>query len=446
MNESLLSYINLDPLALILTTLVGLIGISVASFSWRYLRGDSNFRRFFVLFGLLVSSVLLMVSADHIFVLVAAWFVTNASLVCLMIHKSSWRQAKASGMLAARNYLLGTFCMLTACSILYLETGQTSIRALSLLSYNSLSILAALVFLLVGVMTQSAIWPFHKWLISSLNSPTPVSALMHAGVINGGGLLLARFSPLYLQSPQLLMTIFVLGITTALLGTLWKLLQSDIKRMLACSTMGQMGFMLAQCGLGLFPAAVAHLVWHGLFKAYLFLASGSAAKEIRYDQAPSARLPLFFIAILCGFFGTFCMAMASGKQLLVADSTVIVTCIAFITATQLALAMLGSRPLRSTPLAFVTTGVLSACYGFSLKVISFILLPMDLMHPQPLAGIHVVCLCFLTFGWLALFFVKNSGLQRNPPEWLLKWYVTALNASQPHPSTITAYRNQYQYS
>ena len=106
---------------------------------------------------------------------------------------------------------------------------------------------------------------------------------MHAGLINGGGFLLARFAPMLAIQPPILNLIFIAGITTALLGTLWKLMQSDVKRMLACSTMGQMGFMIAQCGLGLFPAAVAHLSWHGLFKAYLFLSTGSAAKEKRLD-------------------------------------------------------------------------------------------------------------------------------------------------------------------
>jgi len=133
-------------------------------------------------------------------------------------------------------------------------------------------------------MTQSAIWPFHTWLISSLNSPTPVSAIMHAGLINGGGFLLTRFAGLFVQSTGMLQVIFFLGLLTALIGTLWKLMQHDIKRMLACSTMGQMGFMIAQCGLGLFPAAIAHLCWHGLFKAYLFLSSGSAAHEKEWNR------------------------------------------------------------------------------------------------------------------------------------------------------------------
>ena len=87
---------------------------------------------------------------------------------------------------------------------------------------------------------------------------------MHAGLVNGGGFLIVRFAPLYLNYPGILNIIFIIGLSTAIMGTLWKLMQSDIKRMLACSTMAQMGFMIAQCGLGLFSAAIAHIILHGL--------------------------------------------------------------------------------------------------------------------------------------------------------------------------------------
>ena len=174
---------------------------------------------------------------------------------------------------------------------------------------------------------------------------------MHAGLVNGGGFLLARFAPLYVEHSILLTAIFVIGLATALLGTLWKLMQSDVKRMLACSTMGQMGFMLAQCGLGLFPAAVAHLVWHGLFKAYLFLASGGAAQEKRLDLGYPPKPATFFLALLCGVAGSLGFALTSAQSWFAGDTTLVLMVVAFLAASQFALPILREKALRTLPFA-----------------------------------------------------------------------------------------------
>ncbi len=137
----------------------------------------------------MVVSVSLMVCADHLALLFFAWCTSNLLLVRLMIHKSGWEAARASGRLALNNYLVGAVCMGGAFIIFYLITGQTSIKVLNHTLVQSNLMLPALALLLIGSMTQSAIWPFHRWLISSLNSPTPVSAIMHAGLVNGGGFL-----------------------------------------------------------------------------------------------------------------------------------------------------------------------------------------------------------------------------------------------------------------
>ncbi len=219
-----------------------------------------------------------MAVSDHLALYFVSSCLSHALLVRRMEHKSNWKAARASAALAGKNYLLAAFFMGFAFLLLGFETGSWTLRGI--LAYQeaaSSTMILPLVLLILAAMAQSAIWPFHRWLLSSLNSPTPVSALMHAGLINGGGFLLIRFAPLFAHHPGLLTLVFCVGLTSAFLGTLWKLLQSDVKRMLACSTMGQMGFMMMQCGLGLFSAALTHLLWHGLFKAYLFL--------------PAARLP-----------------------------------------------------------------------------------------------------------------------------------------------------------
>ena len=426
-------------------TLVAFISVCVGSFAWRYMKGDTQYPAFFAQLGLLVVSLAAMVSTDHLAVLFAAWCISNMLLVRLMVHKKCWKAARASGRLAAKNYLFGAACLGGAFAMIHSATGQSSIHALLHMPVDSGLMLPALALLLIGAMTQSAIWPFHRWLLSSLNSPTPVSAFMHAGLVNGGGFLLARFAPLYLKHSALLTAVFAIGITTALLGILWKLMQSDVKRMLACSTMGQMGFMLAQCGLGLFPAAVAHLVWHGMFKAFLFLASGGAAQEKRYDLGYPPRPFTFFCALICGVAGSLGFASASGKSWHAADTTLVLMVAAFLAATQFALPMLRHKTLQSMPLALAATILVGLAYGGSVCLIVWGMEPMQLMQPQPLNVLHIVGILALTLAWLLMLFLRHHHKAAPPPAWMLKNYVAALNASQPHPATVTAHRNHYQY-
>ncbi|MBU6141453.1 MAG: proton-conducting membrane transporter, partial [Proteobacteria bacterium] len=298
------SLFYIDGLAKIVIFLILFIGLVVALFAKKYLKGDSKYTSFFIALPLVIVSVIITVSTNNIFLFLVSWLLSNAILVVMMIHKPNWRSAFASGKLAAKNFLIGFFCLSLGLILLYNQSGHSSIQSILDFQYvNQTKLTIALLLILIGAMTQSAIYPFHSWLTSSLNSPTPVSALMHAGLVNGGGILLARFAPLYLNSPKILTAIFIIGITTALIGTFWKLVQSSVKNMLACSTMGQMGFMLAQFGLGLFSAAIAHLFWHGCFKSYLFLTSGAAAQEKKFDLNYPPSLSSFTSALICGIFG-----------------------------------------------------------------------------------------------------------------------------------------------
>lgn len=439
------SLVRMDQLALVMIAVIGFIGLSVGSFAYRYLSGDSQIGTFFRLFLCLLLSLLVMVCADHLLLFYVAWCVSNALLVRLMIYKPVWKAARASGGLAARNFLWGSAFIAVAFGLLYGETGETSIQALIRLSHLSSALILALIFLALGAMTQSAIWPFHRWLLSSLNSPTPVSALMHAGLINGGGFLLARFAPLYLQSTGLSNALFTVGLLTALLGTLWKLMQPDVKRMLACSTMGQMGFMFVQCGLGLYPAAVTHLVWHGMFKAYLFLSSGSAARETRFVQGYAPSIATFGAALVCGAVGSTAFAFSSGKSWLAGDTTLFLLVIAFVSASQLALPILQANPIKTLPLALLATTLAGLVYGGSVLLISTALAPMGFMQPQPLQGLHIVGLLAFSGAWLAMLGWRVWPRPTGIGTWLSQAYVWALNASQPHPDTVTTHRNHYRY-
>jgi NAD(P)H-quinone oxidoreductase subunit 5 len=437
---------KLDELAIIMVVLISYIGICVIGFASRYMKGDIKYQSFFIRLILLICSVAIMVSSDNLWLLLMSSCFSNLILVSLMIHKSKWKAAKAAGMIAVKNYLLSAICMASAFALFYYSTGETSVSSIVNQNNQSIIIQIALLLLVVAAMAQSALWPFHRWLISSLNSPTPVSAIMHAGLINGGGFILVRFSPLYLQHHNMMIAIFIIGMISALIGTLWKLMQSDVKRMLACSTMGQMGFTFVQCGLGLFPLAIAHLFWHGMFKAYLFLASGSAAQEKRLDLSYPPKPLALLCALLCGALGSFVFAYASNKSWFTGDSTLVLMVIVFIAGSQLALSMLHIANLRSFLLACIITFTASLVYGGSTQFIAWILAPMELMQSQPLNIFHLSGILILTLAWLSILFIRSPSKPTSKfSSWMLKAYVKALNSSQSHPDTITSHRNHYQY-
>jgi len=437
-----LEIFHFDALSAIMSGLIGFIGLCVVAFSWRYLKGDHAQGRFFTTLGLMIAALFVLVSADHIALFLSAWAAANLLLVRLMVHKKSWRAAQESGRLALKHFALGFAAMASGFALLYAQTGETSIQALISNQYDPAILTGALSLIVVGAMVQCGLWPFHRWLISSLNSPTPTSAIMHAGLVNGGGFLLARFAPLYVQLPDLLIVLFVIGMVTALVGTLWKLMQSDIKRMLACSTMGQMGFMIAQCGLGLFPAAVAHLCWHGMFKAYLFLASGGAAQEKRLDLGYPPSVKVFVLSLLCGLAGAYAFIWAGKFNIAAGDTTLFLIGLAFIAGAQLAMPILKNAAWKVLPLAGLVTAIAGALYGFSVHAFENVLAPMNLMQPQEISALHVIGFAALFAAWVGVLYGRFAAM----PRWAVRLYVKALNASQPHPKTITSHRNRYQYN
>ncbi len=440
-----LSVFHVDALSLIMSGLIGFIGLCVAAYATRYLKGDNYYKRFFLTLGLMISSLMILVSADHLALFMGAWAAANLLLVRLMVHKDGWRAAKESGKLALKHFALGFAAMAGGFALLYAQTGETSLQAIVNSTYDPAILMIALASITVGAMVQCGLWPFHGWLISSLNSPTPTSAIMHAGLVNGGGFLIARFSPLYAQLPDLLTILFIAGMITALVGTLWKLMQNDIKRMLACSTMGQMGFMIVQSGLGLFPAAIAHLCWHGMFKAYLFLSSGSAAQEKRLDLGYPPSIKVFTLSLICGAVGTVAFIWASGKSIMAGDTTLFLIGMAFIAGVQIALPMLKTATFKALPLAGIATIVAGGLYGLSIQAFENLLLPMNIMQPQELNAVHIAGFAALFAAWLGILFGRNKDHDKKIPSWMQKVYVSMLNASQPHPKTITAHRNHYSY-
>lgn len=444
---SLLTLFNFDPLANIVIVLIGFIAVIVGSFASKYMAGDSNIRQFYTKLTFLVVALMLMAAADNLILFLAAWGVSNLLLISLMIHKAQWQAAANSGWVAAKILMFGFVCLGSAFFMLYSHTHLTSLNAIiHTIDPAHPVIIGAGLLVIIAAMTQSAIWPFHRWLISSLNSPTPVSALMHAGLVNGGGILLVRFAPLYFSESLLLTVIFVLGLATACVGSIWKLMQSDIKRMLACSTMAQMGFMFVQCGLGLFPAAVAHLCWHGLFKANLFLNANSAQQDKRAAITESPTFAKLIVALLIGVYASFIFSFVSHQVWISTDTTMILMIVVLITATQLALQLLEKSVWNKLLFTLLVTTFVFVSYGLSIFIIEAMLAPLNIMHPIPMNIIHYLAIAALVSMWLVMLF-KNKFVNLGSLEAMkAKLYVNNLNASQPEASTVTASRHQYQYN
>lgn len=437
------NFFRFDSLAIIMTSLIVFIATTVSNFAFRYMKGDKQYHKFFSLIFVLVAFLVIMVSANHGLIFLLFWFLSNITLVFLMMHKSSWPQAKASALLAAKTYSIGYFFILLAFILLYVETGDIYIHSIIYHDVNSPLMICALIFLLIGAMAQSAIIPFHTWLLSSLNSPTPVSAIMHAGLINGGGFLLIRFAPLYAQQPVMLTIIFMIGLLSAIIGTFCKLLQSDIKRMLACSTIAQMGYMIAQCGLGLFPAAVAHLFLHGLCKAYLFLNLNNAAHQKKIDFFHKPNLIFFVYSLVCGIAGSYAFMLLHKKHLLAYDTSLCMVFVAYIVSVQCVLSLLSKNAANRFPLACIFAIIVGLLYGLILHGIEYLVSGINLLHPQPINLFHIIGMILFFIVWLVVIFIEHFKSQKQAPSWIIKIYVMLINFSQPHKSTITAHRNQY---
>lgn len=436
-----------NEISWLMAALILFVSAIVHHFSLRYMAGDRTYRRYFLYLSLVTISTLLMVAADNIVILISFWLLSNLLLAMLMMHKLQWEAAKNSGILALQTFVAGLIFLSIGTGILAYESETLSLH---LIGQNSDGIpssirMIALFFIMLAAFSQSGGWPFHGWLISSLNSPTPVSAFMHAGLVNGGGLILARFAPIFLQEVFLLNLLFVLAVITLILGGIWKLIQTNIKRMLACSTMTQMGFMMMQCGLGLFPAALTHLCWHGLFKAYLFLRSGSTIADQGYsNEERVSTLPIFFLSSLCGILGACGFIYGSGLSFALADTTAVLIFFSWMASTQIAHTILERKHslffILSACAFCIVTGTL---YGLSVNLIETFVAHLHISQPQPLNAIHSIAIVMIFCIWIALNlkpFTNHEG-----SFWWRRFYVSMLNASQPDPRTTTSSRNGYTF-
>lgn len=276
---------KLDRLAWLMSSFIMALGFIIQKFSMRYLLGDRNYRKYFLLFTLITSFASIAWMSSDLRLMGLFWGATLLCLTSLININRSWKVPREAAKISAKLFVLGWLALVVAIVMIYLATGQwhmpTEINSNALELWIDLCIVLA-------VIIPAAQFPFQKWLIESVVAPTPVSAIMHAGIVNAGGIILTRFAPIFDNAIALTLLLLIATISV-LLGSGISLVHVDYKRQLVGSTMSQMGFMLVQCALGMYSLAVIHLILHGIFKATLFLQSGSIVKRFNIPTQKSAK-------------------------------------------------------------------------------------------------------------------------------------------------------------
>lgn len=405
----------------------------LSSYAKNYLTGFKYQQRFTLLSLGFALSVMLMVASDHVIPLLSGWFGMSFFMSGLISVHADWKEAKEAGKYSLRFFLSGGILLSIGVLLLAYQVDDYSLKGI-ITKIDSvpyyLTLIAAL-FIITAALVQSAIYPFHRWLLSAMTAPTPASALMHAGFVNASGILLTLFSVVLITADTLTL-IFIIGGLTAILAQFTKLLQVSVKQKLACSTIAQMGFMIMQCGLGFFNAAIAHLILHGFYKAYLFLSAGEEIARSQPQDPPKINIkPLQAVAVLLfGSLGAFLFVYLTGKTSFT-DSSIFLTLIVAITVGQATYNIVKQSILTyfeklAASLLLFTIGI--SVYAFVYNGVTLMMADLPMIgQPQDLSILQI------TFGVIFLvgFFLMKLGAYRNSP-WL---YVKLMNLSQPYKKT-----------
>ncbi|MBC7702417.1 MAG: NADH-quinone oxidoreductase subunit L [Rhodoferax sp.] len=307
--------VTVTSLSLVLALLVQLLGTVIAAFSTRYLAGEVGQRRYVGALAAVLASVHLLLIADHWLLLIAAW----ASVGIALQHLLCFYPDRPFALLAAHKKRLADrladVMLLGATALAWLEVGSGSLSALWVhIAHQgmSLSLQMSAVLLVLAVILRTALLPVHGWLIQVMEAPTPVSALLHAGVVNLGGFVMIRFAPLLEQATPARLLLLIFGLATAVLAGMVMLTRISIKVRLAWSTVAQMGFMLLECALGLYTLAALHLIGHSLYKAHAFLSASTAVRQTR-------------LQVLCGASSTSTASLALAPVLTISAVLLVLT-------------------------------------------------------------------------------------------------------------------------
>ncbi len=284
-----------DVVGALVMLLVAVVAWVIVRYSHTYLQGEARETHYARWLLATLATVLMVVATDHMGILALAWTATSLTLHHLLTFFSD---RPAAVVAAHKKFIvarLADVCMWAATALLWSAYGTPHIHAMLAQAAGAPlpgMVQLALVLVACTAVLKCAQLPFHGWLIQVMEAPTPVSALLHAGIVNLGGFVLLRFAPLVSEVPAAQTLLVAVGAATAVLAALVMTTRISIKVMLAWSTCAQMGFMLMQCGLGAWDMALLHLLAHSLYKAHAFLGAGGAVRRAQMvqltPQAPAA--------------------------------------------------------------------------------------------------------------------------------------------------------------
>ncbi|GGI84190.1 NADH-quinone oxidoreductase subunit L [Legionella impletisoli] len=315
-------YIGLliDPLTSVMMVIVTFVSLLVHIYSIGYMADDDGYQRFFSYISLFTFMMLMLVTGNNFLQLFFGWEgvgLVSYLLIGFWYQKESALQGSLKAFLVNRvgdfGFVLGIGLVLAYAGSLHYETVFRSAQSLAgesiiLFSGHSWSLVTVICLLLfVGAMGKSAQIPLHVWLPESMEGPTPISALIHAAtMVTAGVFMVARISPLIEFSPTALSVVLVIGATGALFTGILGIVMNDIKRVIAYSTLSQLGYMMAAMGASAFSAGIFHLLTHACFKALLFLAAGSVIIGMHHEQDMRKmgglwrKMPITYVTFLIG--------------------------------------------------------------------------------------------------------------------------------------------------
>jgi NAD(P)H-quinone oxidoreductase subunit 5 len=435
--------VAVDGLTVLMWVVVTFFSGIVHSYSRRYMAGNEHIDRFFVRLFAFTLAVMVLLAADHVALFGGAWLAMGLIMADLIGTVRGWPQARAAASLARRSFLASSALLGVALATLAWATGATTVSGILAGAERipETTLFLAAGALVLAAMIQSALIPFHSWLLSSMTAPTPASALMHAGFVNAGGILLTRFAPVITVDATLMLAIVAVGAASAGGGKLLKSVQTDIKGKLGCSTVGQMGFMIMQAGLGFFGAAITHLILHGFYKAYQFLSSGEQVKHTSPSDTTKHTIGRmtsavgFVVALLTGLAGGVVFTVLTGKGANV-DSGLLLTFFVVFTTLHAArsavqytslptLARFVAIPLVFFPAIVIYAVVYEGVSG--LLAVSTATTELTLLH-----GIIAV-------SFVGIYVAIETGIHEHSQ----RLYVALLNATQPPSDTLLTSTEDY---
>ncbi len=317
----------LDPLSMVMILVVTGVGFLIHIYSLGYMAGQSGYYRYFAYLNLFIFMMSVLVLADNYLLMFVGWEgvgLCSYLLIGYYFEKQSAGDAAKKAFILNRigdvGFLIGVFLIFrTFESVQYLTVFQAVSEQFAVIG-TEFGVLGAITLLLfIGATGKSAQVPLYVWLPDAMEGPTPVSALIHAAtMVTAGVYMIARSAPLYSRAPETLFIIAVVGISTALLAALIATVQRDIKKVLAYSTISQLGYMFLAIGVGAFGAGVFHLLTHAFFKALLFLGSGSVILALHHEQdlfnmgGLRKYLPVTFFTMWMGAFALAGVPLFSG--------------------------------------------------------------------------------------------------------------------------------------